>query len=230
MKFLDKTFKRKATASAPIRFGLLAAVAITLSACQTADLEPATSQFETFKISAPTEDTATVCHGYNCRYKSKIKVSAAEFGDIEKIFKSAPQTPAGERQAIGDVIGYLERKAGAAVGTADNPGGVLDNNAIGDPTKQDCVDEATTTTGYLVMLTKRGLVTQHEVVKPQVRGVFIDGRWQHFTAVIRETGTKDAFAIDSWFRPNGQPAVVMTLSDWLNDYAGVEDKQLPKAS
>ena len=205
----------------------IAIVALALSGCQMADHEPAEDQFSAYKLAEPTTDTVTVCHGYNCRYKSQIQISAADFKDIEKIFAQAGATPVGERKAIADTIGYLERIAGKLVGTANNPGGALNSEFVGDPSRQDCVDEATTATGYMVMLQKRGLLAFHTVVKPKVRGVFIDGRWQHFAAVIKETATEKAFAVDSWFRPNGQPAVVMTLSDWMNDFEGSDTKQLP---
>lgn len=206
----------------------LFAAGIALGAC-TADggPEPPAPFLADLKLQPATADEVTVCHGYNCRYKSRIRITADDISELKAIFARMPETPAGEREGMSLAVGWLETKAGALVGTANDEGGVLDNDSIGDPSKQDCVDEAATTTGYLMMLSLNGLITRHNVVKPRVRGIFIDGRWQHFTAVVRERDSNSEFAIDSWFRPNGQRAVVMTINDWLNDYAGVESKQLP---
>ncbi|VAW10456.1 hypothetical protein MNBD_ALPHA09-164 [hydrothermal vent metagenome] len=208
--------------------GFIIVAGLVLSGCVARDLETADVQFAAYNLVEPTTNTVTVCHGYNCRYKTQINLSEDDFKGINEIFAKAPPTAAGERTAMADAIGYLERIAGDIVGTANNPGGILGNEYIGDPTRQDCIDEASTATGYLVMLVKRGLVTRHQVAKPQMRGIFIDGRWQHAAAVVTETGSGEAFVLDSWFRPNGQPAVIMTLYDWLNDFEGVEAKQLPK--
>jgi len=208
--------------------GFVILASLALSACQAADLETAEAQFLAYDLVEPTASSVTVCHGYNCRYKTQVRMSESDFEGIDAIFASSDGTAAGERIAMADAIGYLERITGKLIGTSVNPGGVLANEYIGDPTRQDCIDEASTATGYLVMLSKRGLIKQHQIVKPQMRGIFIDGRWQHATAVVTETGSGEAFAIDSWFRPNGQPAVIMTLTDWFNDFEGVESKQLPQ--
>ena len=58
----------------------------------------------------------------------------------------------------------------------------------------------------------------HSVVVPQSRGALIDGRWPHFSATIRDKKNKKQFVIDSWFRDNGEPPVVMELQDWVYDW------------
>lgn len=210
----------------PITVAIAALVA--LGGCQVTDLETPAVYLDEYNVPAPTSDTATVCHGYTCRYQSKVKFTAADFKGIEAILAKSGGTAAGERVAMSEAIGFFENITGRIVGTANDEGGVLDNKSAGDPTKMDCIDEAATATSYLVMMNNRGMIKHHEIVKPQIRGMFIDGRWQHYTAVVREKESGRPFAIDSWFRPNGQPAVVMTLDDWLNDYEGVGPKQLPK--
>jgi len=201
-----------------------------LTACQTAEVEPPESFLAGYKVAEPTAAEVTVCHGYNCRYRSRLKITPADLKDIGAIFDAAPTSPVGERTAMSEAIGLIEKKTGVVIGTSDDEGGTLNHNDIGNPSKQDCVDEAATATSYLLMMQQNGFFKHHRVVKPRVRGIFIDGRWQHFTAVVRETASGDDWAIDSWFRPNGQPAVVMTIGDWLTDYAGVEAKQLPADS
>ena len=182
--------------------------------------------FVEYKLTPPDRNTATVCHGYNCRYKTKVRFTEADIETLRAAFAANGGTPEGERREMARAIGFFEKKTGALIGTADDPGGVLENEYIGDPTRQDCVDEAATATGYLMLLQNNGLLKHHTVREPEVRGFFIDGRWQHFTAVVHDTAADTRYAIDSWFRANGQPAVVMTLRDWQLDYTPASAKQL----
>lgn len=186
--------------------------------------------FASYDVVAPDESVTTVCHGYGCRYKTKVRFTEAEIETVRAAFATEATDPAAERAQIATTIGQFERKVGKLIGTENDPGGVLENQHIGDPTRQDCIDEAATTSGYLMLLQNNGILKFHTVREPRARGIFIDGRWQHFTAVVEETGTGSRYAIDSWFRANGQPAVVMTLTDWLFDYTPASAKQLPEGA
>ncbi|MHA1524417.1 MAG: hypothetical protein ACTSY1_08415, partial [Alphaproteobacteria bacterium] len=163
---------------------------------------------------------------HNCRIRSQMHVTQVDLATIKANFAAA-NTPAAERVQMANAIGLLEKRAGAQFGTDNDKPGVLYNAGIGDPTQQDCVDEAATATGYLEMMARNGFFKFHTVLVPTVRGVLIDGRWQHFAALIKETATSNEYVVDSWFRPNGQPAVVMGHQAWLFDYSSAESKQLP---
>ena len=45
----------------------------------------------------------------------------------------------------------------------------------GDPTQQDCVDEATNTTSYLLVLQAHGLLKHHTVGIPMTKGNLLEG-------------------------------------------------------
>jgi hypothetical protein len=80
----------------------------------------------------------------------------------------------------------------------------------------DCVDESTNSTTYLRMMERDGLLRYHRVGSRAARarsGGFIIG-WPHFTAVIEEIASGEKWAVDSWFRNNGEPPEVVPLSLW----------------
>ena len=74
----------------------------------------------------------------------------------------------------------------------DRPG--MDFTASGDPTQQDCVDEATNTTSYLLILERNGLLKHHTVGTPFSKENLLRGvaGWPHWTAVLKETATASA--------------------------------------
>jgi hypothetical protein len=160
-----------------------------------------------------------VCSGYNCNFITQIKFEDDDVEYIKSIFSDKDsRTPYQERQMIASAIATMETITGDIVGTKDDKGGVLENEHIGNKTKQDCVDESATTTTYLNFLIKHELVYLHEIVVPQSRGALIDGRWPHFSATIRDKTTKKQYVVDSWFRDNGEPPVIMELQDWVFDW------------
>ena len=58
----------------------------------------------------------------------------------------------------------------------------------------------------------------HSVSVPQSRGALIDGRWPHFSAVIKDKKNKKQYVVDSWYGDNGQKPVIMELQDWIYDW------------
>ena len=106
--------------------------------------------------------------------------------------------------STGDVIGT----------SADRPG--MDLAASGDPTQQDCVDEATNTTSYLLVLQANGLLRHHTVGTPfskenPLRGV---AGWPHWTAVLKENASPQRWAVDGWIYANGENPAVVEVEKW----------------
>ncbi len=164
----------------------------------------------------PQLENATFCHAYGCQVKSQVDLRpiwervSAEFINV--------QDAAQERYAIAQAIGIVETQVGPVLGTSDDPGGVLNASWSGNPDYQDCIDEAANTTMLMVLMHQTGLVKYHAIDPPSIRGAFIDGRYQHFTAVATETDSGTRYAFDSWFRNNGRPAYVMLFRDWFTGY------------
>ena len=95
----------------------------------------------------------------------------AELGAIMKKWRSKADTAEDERRGVAYAIGWMETRVGNVIGTKDDRPG-MDFSASGDPTQQDCVDEATNTTSYLTVLAgsrpdqashRRGTVRQGEL-------------------------------------------------------------------
>lgn len=170
-------------------------------------------------IETKDESDVIVCSGYNCNSITQIYFSESDLSSIKKIFKEVNgRTGYEERQMIAAAIATMEVITGDIVGTKNDKGGVLENHHIGNPEKQDCVDESATSTSYLLFLQKNELITLHDVVVPQARGALIDGRWPHFSAVIREKLSGQQYVVDSWYRDNGLPPVIIELKKWIYDW------------
>jgi hypothetical protein len=194
----------------------LALVLLALAVGCTRLPEPA-EYFKQKGVAAPRPERFTVCHGYDCTYRSEITLRAAEWAAVRALFQPPPPTAAAERQAIGTAVALLERQVGARIGTsADRPG--LAYIAAGDPTQQDCIDESTNTTLYMTLLRQAGLMRRHAVTSVASRGVFLDLRWYHQTAVVRELDSGEEWVVDSWFNRNGEPPVIVALRQWQAGY------------
>jgi hypothetical protein len=117
-----------------------------------------------------------------------------------------------ERQSIRRAIALLETRVGDITGTwHDRAGNVA---GAGKPGQLDCISESKNTATYLKLMAKDGLLAKHSVEARRVRRPWIfDAHW---SAVIREAGTGQRFAVDSWFLDNGQPPRIQPLEEWLS--------------
>jgi hypothetical protein len=218
---------------------LLAVFAPLLGACEHAGFGSADGHFATFGVTPPSSRTVEVCHAYGCRKRTRFTFRSediAELGAIMARTRTA-DTPAEERRAVAYAVGWIEHRVGKAIGTdKDRPG--MDFEASGDPTQQDCVDEATNTTSYLTVLHNAGLLRHHRVGTPFARENYLRGisGWTHWTAVLEETapaagnpaeGTRPGqrWAVDSWIYANGENPAVVEAEKWY--IAGLDE--LPTA-
>jgi hypothetical protein len=139
-------------------------------------------------------------------------------------------TPAEERRALAYAIAWMERRVAPTVGTASDRTSI-DLRGSGDPSQLDCVDEATNTTSYLLVLDRHGLLKHHAVERPLAKDSLT--RWTHWAAVIREKESGARFAIDSGTGPNGEnPTMQAATSFYVPDtYAdnAPPEKSLPIA-
>ena len=185
--------------------------------------------YAVFKVEPPPGSTVSVCSAYGCRPQTRVAVSQADIAEIKKLMDKTKKadTPYEERRAIAYAIGWMERRTGEAVGTkADRPG--MDFAASGDPTQQDCVDEATNTTSYLTVLQNAKLLKHHTVGRPFSKDNFLRGvsGWTHWTATIHENQGGQRWAVDSWIYENGENPAIVNADEWY--VASIND--LPKAT
>ena len=199
--------------------------ALGLGGCTHERHGPTLGHFDDFNVSRPEGNTVHVCHAYGCKMQTRFRFIDADIAEIGAIMKKTAKdaTPAEERRAVAYAIGWMENRVGKVVGTDKDREG-MDFAATGDPTQQDCVDEATNTTSYLSVLQHNGLLKHHMVGTPFAKDDFTRGvaGWTHWTAVLKENASAKKFAVDSWIYANGEnPAIVETENWYIADLASL---------
>lgn len=190
------------------------ALALLAAGCAGQAAGPATSWYGAHDGVAPKGERIYVCHAFGCARKTPVDLSARHLSRLNAILAKGRKSPEAERQAIADAIAWHERAIAPAVGSANDVGGYDLHNA-GVPGQMDCIDEATNTTSVLLVAAGRGYLRHHTVSGPVARGFFLDGRYPHATAVVREKDGGRSYSVDSWPKANGEPPVVMPLEKWF---------------
>jgi hypothetical protein len=165
---------------------------------------------------AQAEQPAAVsyCHGYGCKQRTTVRFSAADMSRMKAIVAAGAGTAAAEREALGKADQFYEKIAGAQSGTSNDER----KGSFGDAyngAQLDCIDESTNTTTLLKLIESRGWLKHHKVGRPKARGFLLDLRYPHNTAVVIETASGQAWAIDSWIPANAEFPDIMPLSVWL---------------
>jgi hypothetical protein len=199
--------------------GVIAALALSLAAgaCTHAGFGTEELHYATFKAKPVVGSTVHVCHAYGCRSQTRFTFTAADLAELKSVIAKVRRdaSAAEERRAIAYAIGWMETRVGRVVGTdKDRPG--MDFAGSGDPTQQDCVDEATNTTSYLRVLANAGLITQHTVGVPFAKENYLRGieGWTHWTAVLVENAGGQRWAVDSWIYANGENPAIIEAEKW----------------
>ena len=191
--------------------GLLGSALALLGGCVYREAGPPEAHFKTFASKPPQGDTVTVCHAYGCKAQTAVTFTQADIAELFVVTTTVPRadTPREERRAIANAIGWMERRVAPAAGTAsDRPS--MDFRGSGDRSQQDCVDEATNTTSYLLVLDRHGLIRHHAVERPFAKDDF--GKWTHWAALIKEKQSGELFAIDSSASVNGENLTVQSAA------------------
>jgi hypothetical protein len=171
-------------------------------------------------IADPDPALFNICYDHGCSSLAWVRLSAEQWQQLRQVFAAPAGTAAGERAQIAAGIAMFERIVGEMTGTAGDKGGNW--NGLGLPGQMDCIDESTNTTIYLRMLQKYGLLRWHSVADRATRWSFLS--WPHTTAVIMERDSLERWAVDSWFRDNGEPPFVLPLDLWKRDWKPSPDE------
>ncbi|MEZ5849632.1 MAG: hypothetical protein R3D68_03150 [Hyphomicrobiaceae bacterium] len=199
---------------------ITAVLASMIGGCTHERLGPVSQHFDDFATRPPKGNTVYVCHAYGCKMQTRFRFTDEDIAAIKTLMDKtrAADTPAEERRAVAYAVGWMETRTGDVIGTKDDRPG-MDFTAPGDPTQQDCVDEATNTTSYLTVLQSNGFLKYHTVGTPfskenLLRGV---GGWPHWTAVLVETSGSQKWAVDSWIYKNGENPAIVEVEKWYID-------------
>jgi len=210
----------------------LLVAAVALAACTHERSGPPSQHFAEFKVAPPDPQgkAVEVCRAYTCSQKTTFYFHKKDIAQIAAVMRKVKRsdTPAEERRAIAYAIAHIEKKVGAKLGIKDRPG--MEFAGTGDPSQQDCVDEATNTTSYLLVLQSNGLLKHHTVGIPFSKGDLLKATlqgdpvryWPHWTAVIQEKKTGQKWAVDSWIYVQGENPAVVKVEDWyIKDLASL---------
>ena len=162
---------------------LLLGLALVALGCTYDEDGPPDAHFEKFATKPPNRDNVTVCHAYGCKAQTRFTFTESDITELRALMARVPRsdTPAEERRALAYAIAWMERRVAPTVGTASDRTSI-DLRGSGDPSQLDCVDEATNTTSYLLVLDRHGLIKHHAVDRPLAKDSLT--RWTHWAAVI----------------------------------------------
>lgn len=196
-----------------MRLFLVFLISLLLFACQPVQPLHNTQSFLESKnlTQNPTPQHYSICHNTNCFKQVDISLKPEEWNQVRALFTNV-ENAAEERDAIAKSIGLLETFAGQqSLVYLDH---AKNNHTYGEKGQQDCVDESTNSTVYLLLLKNDDLLKFHDVYQPVFRTIFMMVG-QHYAAAIREMQTDEIYVVDSWFEANGQPAHIIPHTDWL---------------
>lgn len=158
-----------------------------------------------------------VCHGFGCRDRTEIALSATDRSRLTQILGGGHSSPAAERRAIASAIAWFDRRVGPEAGTVHHMARA-GHDQMGDADHQfDCIDASSNTTTLLHVLDELHLLKFHRVEEIVARGAFIDLRWPHATAVVSDLKTQKEWAINSWTHAYGEKPDVKPLQVWLQE-------------
>ena len=229
-----------------ISFSACALIALSLGACTHEGFGTQALHYATFSVPPPKGATIHVCHAYGCQQRTKFTFTEADLTALRSVMDTTragePDSPEQERRAVAYAIGWMETRVGNIIGTKDDRAG-MDFTGPGDPTQQDCVDEATNTTSYLNVLATAGLIRFHTVAVPFAKENYLRGvaGWTHWTAVLVETpfrgiAPKQAKIVKAslkpelnttWLVPPAKGGQRWAVDSWI--YANGENPAIVKA-
>lgn len=161
-------------------------------------------------VAATTPKLVQICHGYGCKFRSKLVLTAADGARFRSIMRAGAGSSQAERAALSKAVSYFDRRANQATGFQDRP-----KTEFGKPERgqMDCVDESTNTRALLLYLAERGLLRFHKVGRNVSRGFFLDGRYPHWTAVVTDpSGAK--WVVDPWYAAVGGAPDIFPYEQW----------------
>jgi len=181
-----------------------------------------------------------VCFNYDCAQRAIVSIAEEQLRRVHTVFDMV-MTAEDEREALRLAVAELYRIAATQTPIgADRAGNLRDNGVDG---RMDCIDHSNTTTAMLRLIEERGWLRFHRVLQPVRRNrlifqhfsaavemrdgevvLLIDGECEHARRYCRtlqmdglfaDGGRERRFVVDTWYVEQGEPAVVMPVSEWL---------------
>lgn len=200
---------------------LLLLTLLCLSACSvTPRFDSVNTYFQSKHLKEPTLESLPHCHGYGCKFMTETSLTTKEWKNITKPLKRKAKTAEQERKNIAQTLAKFEQIVGEKTGTNED---VADTFVKRGDFQLDCADESTNMSLYLKLLENNNKLKFHKTSPPIIRGVSSGGYWLHETAVIKEIKTEKEFAVDAWWKDNGNAPYIIALDEWLNGWRPDEE-------
>lgn len=163
----------------------------------------------------PTVQRVVACHGFGCNHRTEIALGSPDRARLAALLAPGKASPQAERRALAAAIAWFDRRIGPVAGTTKRV--ALAQAVSGDPRQMDCIDISSNNTSLLLILDQLHLLTHHRVERPVSRGILIDGRLPHTTAVVRDIHSDRRWTIDNWTHNYGELPDVEPLDQWLQE-------------
>ena len=201
---------------------LIVLLAAGLSGCVSGGGDDPRLHYSQFGAEPPQGNKVTVCHAYTCKLQTPYTFSRGQIAEIAALMQRTKRadTPYEERRAVAYAIAYIDVHVGDKLGIHDKAG--MQFTASGDPTQMDCVDVATNTTSYLLVLQANGLIKHHTVEGTMSKENLAKGLvklnpvayWPHWSAILKEKESGQKYAVDRWPFYQGENPAVVKVEDW----------------
>lgn len=149
------------------------------------------------------------CYDFGCKTTRDLVYDELHWQRVRDIMQHGATDASSEKQAIREAVAIMESISGELAGTHLDKAGNYPGYDL--PGQMDCIDESTNTLQYLYALQDLGLLRWHRVGLKQRRIVWFVTHW---TATIEEVEGGRQFAVDSWYRDNGEQPYIQPLDEW----------------
>ena len=160
---------------------------------------------------APTRESLVYCSDHGCAERYVLTLSPSDWQAIAAHFEQPPADAAEERRRLAAAAATFETIAGEYTDTSDDLAGTF--AGFGSQGQLDCIDEAVNMTQLSRLLAAEGLLSFHTPGLPVQRGTLLDG-WPHYAASLEERASGESYVFDSWYRDNGEQALVLPTETW----------------
>jgi hypothetical protein len=194
----------------------------SLAACTQTGAREVGRHYVEFGAEPPRGNRVTICHAYTCKMQTPYTFRQQDIAEIKAVMNKVKKadTPHEERRAVAYAIAHIEVKVGAKLGIKDKAG--MQFTASGNPEQLDCVDVATNTTSYLLVMQENGLIKHHTVAMTQSKENLLKGfaqlnpvkYWPHWSAILKENATGQRWAVDRWPFDQGENPAIQKVEEW----------------
>ena len=161
----------------------------------------------------PTPALLVACHGFGCGMQTHVDLSPGDRARLTTMLAAGKSSAAAERRAVAGAVQWLDRRIAPLAGTTQRVAraGLAESH---DPGQMDCIDLGANNTSLFLLLAQLRLLTHHRPELPVSRGILLDARLPHTTAVLGETASGAKWAVDNWTRKYGELPEIMPLEVW----------------